>query len=213
MSDQGKLHTQYFSILDAQPNITKQLWQKDANEIWQQIKRKEKNYYEVMAQLQMRAQEHKLKMMKFWTGKKMNKALTVPKQPDNTNKLDIAGTTAEPGPSGACGGEPSPAPADETPPVSQHVTPSQTAAKDELAKVNSRIASINITKRHIELSCELKNELKTLEKKKNDLEKKMKRLVSDQRSQQKLRDKRKQALSEIIAADNSASKKSSIFGK
>ena len=60
MSDQGKLHTQYFSILDAQPNITKQQWQKDANDIWQQIKRKEKNYYEVMAQLQMRAQEHKL---------------------------------------------------------------------------------------------------------------------------------------------------------
>ena len=30
-------------------------------------KRKAKNYDEVMAQMQMRAQEHKLKMMMFWT--------------------------------------------------------------------------------------------------------------------------------------------------
>ena len=65
MSDQGKFHKLYLSILDAHPNITKQQCQKDTNDIWQQIKRKEKNYDEVMAQLQMRAQEHKLKMMKF----------------------------------------------------------------------------------------------------------------------------------------------------
>ena len=68
MSDQGKFHKLYLSILDAHPNITKQQCQKDTNDVWQQIKRKEKIYDEVMAQLQMRAQEHKLKMMKFWTG-------------------------------------------------------------------------------------------------------------------------------------------------
>ena len=68
MSDQGKFHKLYLSILDAHPNITKKQCQKDTNDVWQQIKRKEKIYDEVMAQLQMRAQEHKLKMMKFWTG-------------------------------------------------------------------------------------------------------------------------------------------------
>ena len=57
MSDQGKFHKQYLSILDAHPNITKQQWQKDSNDLWQLIKRKEKNYDEVMAQLQMRKQE------------------------------------------------------------------------------------------------------------------------------------------------------------
>ena len=68
MSDQGKFHKLYLSILDAHPNITKQQCQKDTNDVQQQIKRKEKIYDEVMAQLQMRAQEHELKMMKFWTG-------------------------------------------------------------------------------------------------------------------------------------------------
>ena len=58
MSDQGKFHKQYLSILDAHPNITKRQWQKDSNNLWRQIKRKEKNYDEVMAQLQMRVQEH-----------------------------------------------------------------------------------------------------------------------------------------------------------
>ena len=67
MSDQGKFHKLYLSTIDAYPNITKQQCQKDTNDIWQQIKRKERKYDEVMAQLQMRAQEHKLKMMKFKT--------------------------------------------------------------------------------------------------------------------------------------------------
>ena len=68
MSDQGKFHKLYLSILDAHPNITKQQCQKDTNDVQQQIKRKEKIYDEVMAQLQMRAHEQELKMMKFWTG-------------------------------------------------------------------------------------------------------------------------------------------------
>ena len=53
MSDLGKFHKQYLSILDAHPNITKQQCQKDTNDIWQQIRRKENNDYEEMAQLQM----------------------------------------------------------------------------------------------------------------------------------------------------------------
>ena len=68
MSDQEKFHKLYLSILDTHPNITKSQCQKDTNDVQQQIKRKEKIYDEVMAQLQMRAQEHELKMMKFWTG-------------------------------------------------------------------------------------------------------------------------------------------------
>ena len=68
MSDLGKFNKLYLSTLYAHPNIAKQQCQKDTNDIWQQIKRKEKNYDEVMAQLQMRAQEHKLKIMKFSTG-------------------------------------------------------------------------------------------------------------------------------------------------
>ena len=58
----------YLSILYAPPNTTKKQCRKYTNDVLQQIKRKEKIYDEVMAQLQMRAQEHKLKMMKFWTG-------------------------------------------------------------------------------------------------------------------------------------------------
>ena len=57
MSDQGKFHKLYLSTLDAHPNKTKQQCQKDTYDVQQQIKRKEKIYDEVMAQLQMQAQE------------------------------------------------------------------------------------------------------------------------------------------------------------
>ena len=42
MSDQGKFHKQYLSILDAHPNITKQQCQKDTYDVWRQIIRKSK---------------------------------------------------------------------------------------------------------------------------------------------------------------------------
>ena len=65
----GEIPQALFINIRCSPQYNETTMQKkNTNDIWQQIIRKEKNDDEVMAQLQMRAQEHKLKIMKFSTG-------------------------------------------------------------------------------------------------------------------------------------------------
>ena len=79
---------------------------------------------------------------------------------------------------------------------SGHLAPAVAKAREELADVSKRIADINITLQHIGLNKELKEEMKRLIEKKSEIEKRLRKLEQNQRSQQKFRGKRKKAMSE-----------------
>ena len=110
-----------------------------------------------------------------------------------------------------------PAPQEETPPENEadqqdsvgrklKETPAQQAANQELLETSKRIADLHIVKNSVGLSETHKEELATLIKKKAELEKKIKRLKSNQVSALKLRQKRKRALTELQVSHPAAAK-------
>ena len=203
-----RYHKLYLAALSAFPDKQKKTVQQDVSRLWNEIKSGRKEYDTELNQLKNRANRAKSKFLNFWSTPQKPKL----PQPSGSNaevQIINAVVTAH------AEVEPA-APEEDTRPEGEveqqdsearKETPAQQAANKELLDTSKRIADLHIVRSSVGLSEQHKKELTTLIKKKTDLEKKIKRLKSNQISSQKLRDKRKRALTELEVSHPDAAKR------
>ena len=191
-------HNLYLAAVAAHPEKSKKNVQQETNVLWKDIKENKKNYNEELNRLKIKATRSKTSLLTYWA--------TRPKPTATSPEVVVVSS------SGPSTDQQAPPQLDEieTPPDADNSTadaPAQIKLNEELSQAAKKIADFHIVQRTVGLSNVHKKELNTLINLKQSLEKKMKRLVINQKAQQKQRVKKRKAMEELVQSNPEAAKK------
>ena len=191
-------HNLYLAAVAAHPEKSKKNVQQETNVLWKDIKENKKNYNEELNRLKIKAKRSKTSLLTYWA--------TRPKPTATSPEVVVVSS------SGPSTDQQAPPQLDEieTPPDADNSTadaPAQIKLNEELSQAAKKIADFHIVQRTVGLSNVHKKELNTLINLKQSLEKKMKRLVINQKAQQKQRVKKRKAMEELVQSNPEAAKK------
>ena len=188
----------FAAAIAAFPDKLKQTVQKETNLLWNEIKAGRKDYQTEINRLNTRANRTKSGLLSFWTASRKPKLSTAVASTSSSEvQVEPQASTDQQPTVDVPSSNTSEEQAGPQQTEAKGDTPAQKRAKEDLSAAEKRISDLTVVKTSVGLSDDHRKELASLMKKKCELEKKVTRLQSLQIAQQKFRDKKKRALSDL----------------
>lgn len=202
----NKHHILYLAGVEAFPEKSKSIVQKQINILWSEIKDSSKNYENELRKLQEKAEKSKTSVLSYWKSipKCQPDKVEIPSAAENlpimVSTTAIKNESIEPAVEAAsansvCNG-----------------TPAQLKIKDQKAAVNKKITHLCLVEKTVGLAPPLRKEMTRLLKEKVLLDTKLKRAQQNQKAQQKNRDLNRKAMMDLAETHPDAAKHLRYFG-